>query len=75
MMRALVVILALVTPAFAQQPDPATMQKAITVLQQQRNSAMDQAASAQTEAMRLADEVAKLKAEIAELQKGRTKPD
>lgn len=75
MMRALVVILALVTPAFAQQPDPATMQKAITVLQQQRNSAMDQAASAQTEAMRLVDEVAKLKAEIAELQKGRTKPD
>jgi hypothetical protein len=63
----------LAAPALAQQapPDPATLQRAITAIQQQRNSALDQAASMQIEAQRLADENAKLKAEIEELKKAK----
>lgn len=58
-------------PAYAQQsqqPDPATLQRAITAIQQQRNAALDQAATFQIEAQRLADENAKLKAEIEALK-------
>jgi len=59
------------TPALAQQAplDPATLQRALAAVQQQRNAAMDQTASAQIEAMRLAEEVAKLKAEIEAIKK------
>lgn len=66
-----VILFMVMAPAFAQQqpPDPASLQKAIVVLQQQRNNAMDQAAGAQAEAMRLVDENAKLKAEIEALKK------
>lgn len=58
-------------PAYAQQaqqPDPATLQRAIAAIQQQRNAALDQAATFQIEAQRLADENAKLKAEIEALK-------
>lgn len=60
----------LATPALAQQqpPDPATLQRAIAAIQQQRNAALDQAATFQIEAQRLADENAKLKAEIEALK-------
>ena len=66
-------VLSFTTPTFAQNggpaPDPASLQKAIAVLQQQRNAAMDQAAGVQVEAQRLAEENAKLKAQIEDMQK------
>ena len=64
-MRAILLLAVMVvTPALAQQqPDPAMLQKAIAVLQQQRNEAMDKAAAAEVKASQLADELQKLKAE------------
>jgi len=66
-MKKLLLLLLLATPAQAQQqqqPDTATLQKAITALQQQRNQAWDAAAAAQIEVQKLSEELAKLKAEI-----------
>jgi predicted nucleic acid-binding Zn-ribbon protein len=59
------------TTAFAQQqPDQAAaMQKAIAVLQAQRNLAMDEAATALTRAALLDDELGKSKSRISELEK------
>lgn len=76
-MRFLVLALSLLaTPALAQQqpPDPATLQRAIVAIQQQRNQALDQAATMQIEAQRLADENAKLKAEIDAMKKPAEQP-
>lgn len=56
-------------PAFAQQPDVASYAKAVTVLQSQRNQAMDGAATAEVRVMTLAEENATLKAEIEKLKK------
>lgn len=71
MIRLVAMLALFVTPALAQQqpPDPATLQRAIAAIQQQRNAALDQAASMQIEAQRLADENAKLKARVDELEK------
>lgn len=55
--------------ALAQQPDSAALTKVISVLQQQRNQAMDGLASAEVRAMTLGEENAKLKAELDELKK------
>lgn len=68
---AFVVYLNLPTIADAQQaqPDVAALQKAIAVLQQQRNNAMDQAAGAQVELQRVTEENAKLKADLVEALK------
>lgn len=73
MIRIAILIVMLATSALAQQPpDPASLQKAIAVLQQQRNAAMDQAAGVQVEAQRLAEENAALKKQIEDLQKNGT---
>ena len=68
----LVYLLAFIpTLAFAQpqQPDTATLQKALAILQAQRNAALDAAASAELKAAQLAEENAKLKAESDDLKK------
>ena len=70
MKRFAIALLFLATPALAQQqPDPAAMQKAIAVLQGQRNQALDREATAAVQAAALAEENEKLKSEIAELKK------
>lgn len=69
MIRAATIILALlITPVLAQQPDPATLQKAVTVIQAQRNQALDAQASAEIRAALLNEEVTKLKARVQELE-------
>jgi hypothetical protein len=71
-MKKLALIFALAaSPAFAQQPaaDPANLMRAVSVLQQQRNSAMDQSASEAVRANGLAEELAKAQARIKELEK------
>ena len=71
----------LVTPAFAQQaqqpPDPEFMQKAISVLQQQRNTALDSAAALEAKVQQLNEKIMKLEAEIKDLKEkasGEPKP-
>lgn len=54
-----------------QQPDPAATQRALTVLQQQRNQAMDAHANAEMRVMQLTEEVAKLKMELDEAKKAK----
>lgn len=70
MIRVLAFLL-LASPAFAQQAptDPATLQRAITILQQQRNQALDMQANSEMRAAQLTEENAKLKAELDELRK------
>ncbi len=69
-MTILLILTLLAAPALAQQqPDPATLQRAIAAIQAQRNAALDQSASMQIEVQRLADENAKLKAELDALKK------
>ena len=70
-MRGIFIALALIsTPALAeQQPDPAVLQRAIAVLQRQRNQAQDVAASAEIKALTLADELAKAQAKIKRVEK------
>lgn len=71
MRRTLLVLALLVTPALAEQPqpDPAAMQKIIVILSQQRNQAMDAAASAQLQAATLQEANQKLEAELSALRK------
>lgn len=72
MTRALLFILLLIatTPTVAQQqPDLATLQRAIAVLQQQRNQAMDAVANLEVQRALLAEEVERLKVEIEKLKK------
>ncbi len=56
--------------AFAQQqqPDPIVMQRAMNVLQAQRNQALDQGAAAEVRSAGLADELSKAQAKIKELE-------
>ena len=63
----LLVALAFASPAIAQQPDPAFLQRALIALQAQRNAAMDQSASETARANGLADDLAKAQARIKEL--------
>jgi predicted nucleic acid-binding Zn-ribbon protein len=77
-MKVLVLLLSLLaTPALAQQqtPDPATLQRAISAIQAQRNAALDQAASMQVEAQRLADENAGLKSALEAMRKAQAKAE
>lgn len=61
-------------PAWAEpQTSPTPEQRAIAVLQAQRNVAMDQLANAEMRASAAADELVKLKAELEELKKGAPK--
>lgn len=57
-------------PAAAQpmQTDIMTLQRTISVLEQQRNNAMNQAALAETRAVQLGEELAKAQARIKELE-------
>lgn len=58
------------TPALAQQqPDIATLQRVIAILQQQRNQAMDTLASSEVQRAVLAEEIERFKARIAEMEK------
>lgn len=60
---------ALALPAFAQQPpDIPTLQKAIAVMQAQRNQAFDAQAGAEVRAATLAEENARLKAQVQALE-------
>jgi hypothetical protein len=61
-MRAIVALLLMTGVAAAQQPDPATFQRLLSSIEQQRNAAMNQAAIADARAAQLAEEVQKLKA-------------
>ena len=64
-----VVLVALPGISFAETaPDPVLLQRAIVVLQQQRNQAMDSAADMQVKAQGLAEELAKAKEKIKELE-------
>lgn len=70
MPRALICLMFLIaSPAFAQQSDIVTLQKAILVLQVQRNQAMDGAANAETQLALAREEIIKLKAELEALKK------
>jgi hypothetical protein len=56
-------------PAFSQQqPEVATLQRAINILQMQRNQASDQTVAAELRASGLADDLAKAQARIKELE-------
>ena len=68
--RNLILIAALLSPsaAAAQQADPAFLQRAVSVLQTQRNEASNAAAAQQARADGLADELAKAQARIKELE-------
>lgn len=70
-MKRLAILLALAaTPALAQQqPDPAFLQKALAVLQAQRNAALDGQAAAEARAAMLADENAALKKQVEDSKK------
>jgi hypothetical protein len=90
-MKLLVVALLLMisTSAFAQQPDPAFMQHALSALQAQRNQAMDNLAASEAKSAmateqldatrghvsKLTVENTKLKAENEALKKGQSKPE
>jgi hypothetical protein len=56
------------TPAFAQQSDPAFLNRAIAVLQAQRNQALDSVAAERARADGLSDDLAKAQARIRELE-------
>lgn len=68
------------TVAFAQQPapstqaDPVILQRALTVLQSQRNQAMDAAAAADIRSAGLVDDLAKANARIKELEPAKESP-
>jgi len=53
-----------------QQPDVATLQRKLSILQQHRNSIMDAFLEAETREAQLKEEIAQLKAHIQELEKG-----
>lgn len=51
-----------------QQPDPATLQKLLSVMQSQRNAALDSAAVEHVRAETLAEELARAKDDLAKAQ-------
>lgn len=69
--KLLIVLAVTIMPltAAAQQPSPALLEKAVAVLQAQRDQANNAHATAEAHRALLTDEVAKLKAEIEELKK------
>jgi hypothetical protein len=58
----------------AQQPDPAFMNKALQVLQQQRNNAQDQLAAEQARRLMVEEDNTKLKADLDAAKKPADKP-
>lgn len=67
-LRALFLLIALVVPAVAQQPDPIFLQRAIAAVQAQRNLAMDAAAVAEAKVVAITEERDKAQARIKELE-------
>lgn len=65
----LLATLLIASPAAAQQTDPAFLNRAIAVLQAQRNAAMDSVAAEKARADGLAEDLAKAQARIRELEK------
>lgn len=68
-MRFLIAFLLIATPALAQQqpPDPKFMERAIQVLQTQRNQALDGQAAETARAAGLTEDLAKAQAEVKRL--------
>lgn len=65
----LIVLMLLVPlPVLAEQPDLQVLQRAVSILQAQRNQAQDSAAAAEVKAAGLADDLAKAQARIKELE-------
>jgi hypothetical protein len=65
----LIVFLLLSTPALAQQqPDPMFLQRALAVVQAQRNQALDAVAGSEAKVSGLTDELAKATAQIKALR-------
>lgn len=75
MLRGVILALFAVAPALAQQPDQATLQRVISVLQQHRNEQADARALAEARAAQLAEEVQKLKAELDKAKQEKPKDD
>lgn len=71
MIRVFALLVLLASPAHAQPPDIASMQRSIAILQAQRNQAMDVIVSLEVQRALLAEEVERLKARIAELEKAK----
>lgn len=69
--RNLILIAAVLLPSatLAQQADPAFLQRAVSVLQSQRNEALNAAAAQQARADGLADDLAKAQGRIKELER------
>lgn len=68
-LRALFLLGSLLTsPAFAEQLDAISLQRVITVVQNQRNIALDSAAAAEVRTMQLSEELAKAQVRIKELE-------
>lgn len=63
------ILTALVQSVLAQQPDIPMLQKALAVVQTQRNQALDAQVGAEVRVATLAEENARLKAQILELEK------
>jgi len=59
----------------APQPDIATLQKAITIIQTQRNQALDAHAGSELRAATLAEENARLKAQVQAMEAKLPKPE
>jgi hypothetical protein len=66
--KVLLVSALIITPAVAQQPDPAFMQRAIVALQTQRNAALDTAVVSEAKVNGLLDDLSKANAKIKELE-------
>ena len=67
MLRRLIALLLLASPALAQEPQ-IDAQKVIDQLREQRNAAMDGLAVAQSQKNALTEQLAKLKAELEKLR-------
>lgn len=67
-LRALLILLALASSAYAQQPDPQFLQRAISAVQTQRNLALDAQAVAEAKVIGLTEELDKAKTRIRELE-------
>lgn len=68
MKKVAVFLILFTSPVWAQQPDPAFLQRAIAALQTQRNAAMDAAAVAEAKVAAVTEERDKAQARVKELE-------
>jgi hypothetical protein len=66
--KVLLVSALMISPALAQQADPAFMQRAIAALQAQRNQALDAAAVSDAKVAGLTEDLTKANSKIKELE-------